>query len=78
MTMTKIQKKIADRFMSMTIYWHVKKRIKDKPELIVEEAMSDIKDEATDTLISHGYTIEEIRRMAEEAIKKCQCKKLKG
>jgi len=28
--MSKIQKKIADRFMHMTIYWHIKKIYFDK------------------------------------------------
>jgi len=73
--MSKIQKKIADRFMKMTIYWHVKKTYFDKSIIpTAEQVIQDIDKQALNTLISQGYTEDEIGKMAEDIIGREKCK----
>ena len=75
MVISGLQKKIADRFMRMTIYWHIKKtyfNIGVTPT--VEQVMQDINKDALNTMLSQGYTEDDIRQMIDAVIRRRKCK----
>lgn len=69
MTMTGMQKKIANRFMQMTINTHVTKEYFEKKiHLTTEQVMQDISSEKLIVLMQYGYTKEEIATMIDDVI----------
>jgi hypothetical protein len=75
MTMSRLQKKIADKFMRMTIYWHTRNVFEKDNTITVDKVIADINSASLDKLLSQGYTIEAIKEMAKEAIERCKGKK---
>ena len=74
MVMSKLQKKIADRFMRKTIYHHVNETYFEKSITpTVEQVMQNINEEALNTLLTY-YTLEEIKGITEEIIRRQLCK----
>ena len=75
MVMSGIQKKIADRFMRMTIYWHIQSTyFKRGVTPTAEQVMQDINDSALNTLLAQGYTEDGIKEMVEGIIRRQKCK----
>jgi len=71
MTMTRIQKKIADKFMEMTIKAHVKNEYhKIGVHPTAEQVFMNIKGEALDKLMQNGYTVEEIKEIIAKVVRR--------
>lgn len=69
MTMTGMQKKIANRFMQMTINTHVTKEYFEKKiHPTTEQVMQDISSKKLIVLMQYGYTKEEIATMIDDVI----------
>ena len=66
-----IQKKIADKFLRMTISGHIKKRYSKKGITpTVEQVMQDIPATKMIVLLQNGYTREEITGIGGEVIRR--------
>jgi len=64
-------KKIADRFMRMTIHNFIKSTyFKKGTTPTVEQVLMDIDKKVLDTLLSQGYTEDEIKGMIEDTIRR--------
>jgi len=74
MVMSRVQKKIADRFMCMAIHNHVKKTYFKKGVCpTVEQVMQDINEDSLSTLLLY-FTVEEIKEKTVESIRRQECK----
>ena len=75
MVMSRVQKKIADRFMCMAIHNHVKKTyFKKGVHPTVEQVIQNIDKQALNILHSQGYTEDKIKEIVEESIRRQECK----
>lgn len=74
MVMSRIQKKVADRFLRMTIHNQVKGYFKKGVHPTVEQVMQDIDKQALGILLSQGYTEDKIKEIVEESIRRQECK----
>ena len=74
MVMSNIQKKIANKFMRMTIGSHIKGYIKKGIHPTTEQVMQNINQSALNTLAQYGYTHEEISKVVEDIIRRQKCK----
>ena len=71
--MSKIQKKVADRFMGMTIHKQVKDYFKKGVHPTVEQIMQDINEDSLSTLLLY-FTVEETKGKIEKSIRRQECK----
>ena len=75
MVMSKIKRKIADRFLHVTIYYHINNTyFKKGITPTVEQVIQDIDKDALNTLLSQGYTEDEINKIVEDTIRRKKCK----
>ena len=75
MVISRIRRKISDRFIRMTIYYHInntyfKKGITPTGEQVIQ----DIDKNTLNTLISQGYTEDKIKEIVEDTIRRNKCK----
>ena len=75
MVMSRIQKKISDRFIRMTIKYHIERTYYKKGITPTgEQVIQDIDKEALNTLLSQGYTEDKIKEIVEDTIRRQKCK----
>lgn len=71
MTLSGLQKKIADKFLQETIKHHIKKEYLEKGITpTVEQVLQDIPAKKMLIILQNGYTREEITKIAEDIIGK--------
>ena len=73
MVMSRVQRKVVNKFMGMAIHKQVKDYFKKGMRPTVEQIMQDINEDSLSTLLLY-FTVEEIKEKIEESIRRQECK----